>query len=96
MAAITVPSGTTVSRGSSVTLTATASDNTGIKVVFKVYDVTSTVTLIKTCATDTTAPYNCVWSVPNGNNKKYRIDATATNNNPVPRTITVSKTVSAN
>lgn len=60
----------TVSRGSNTAITATASDNVGVtKVEFLVNSVLK--------CTDTTAPYSCVWSVPNIRNVRYTLSAKA-------------------
>ena len=68
---ITLPvNGTTVKHGSTIAITASATDNIGItKVVF--YD-NSTV-----LATDTAAPYTASWSVPGKPNITYTLKAVA-------------------
>jgi hypothetical protein len=69
--AIVSPSdGGTVPRNTTVTMTATASDNIGVtKVDFYVNNTL-------TCS-DTGAPYNCAWKVPGKNNASYTVKATA-------------------
>ncbi len=69
--AITNPTdGSTVKRGSTVTITATASDNVGVtQVVFTTSNGAS--------CTDTTAPYSCSWSVPGKRNVTYTLTAKA-------------------
>jgi glucose/arabinose dehydrogenase len=69
--AITNPAnGATVARRSTVTITATASDNVGVtRVEFLVNGALQ--------CTDTTAPYSCNWSVPNPKNVTYQLQARA-------------------
>jgi glucose/arabinose dehydrogenase len=60
----------TVARKSTVTITATASDNVGVtRVEFSINNVLQ-------CA-DTTAPYSCNWTVPNTRNVIYQLQARA-------------------
>lgn len=62
--------GATVTRKSTVTITATANDNVGVtRVEFLVNNTLQ-------CA-DTTAPYSCNWSVPNVRNVTYQLQARA-------------------
>lgn len=62
--------GGTVPRRSTVTITATASDNVGVtRVEFLVNGALQ--------CTDTTAPYSCNWSVPNPKNQTYQLQARA-------------------
>ena len=67
--AITNPAnGATVARKSNVTITATASDNVGVtRVEFFVNGALQ--------CTDTTAPYSCIWHVPDAMNKTYQLQA---------------------
>jgi len=59
-----------VARRSTVTITATASDNVGVtRVEFTVNGALQ--------CTDTTAPYSCNWSVPNTRNQTYQLQARA-------------------
>jgi hypothetical protein len=68
---LSLPSATTLARKSSVTLTATASDNVGVsKVEFWVNGS-------KLCD-DTANPYTCVWRIPAAANKTWVLQATAT------------------
>jgi glucose/arabinose dehydrogenase len=69
--AITNPAnGATVARKSNVTITATATDNVGVtRVEFLVNGALQ--------CTDTAAPYNCVWRVPNPMNRTHQIQARA-------------------
>jgi glucose/arabinose dehydrogenase len=69
--AITSPAnGATVLRKSTVTITATASDNVGVaRVEFLVNGALQ--------CTDTAAPYSCGWRVPNPMNKTYQLQARA-------------------
>jgi len=68
---ITSPAnGATVARRSTVTITATASDNVGVtRVEFSVNGALQ--------CTDTSAPYSCVWNVPNTRNQTYQLQAQA-------------------
>ena len=68
---ITSPAnGAIVARKSTVTITATASDNVGVtRVDFLVNGALQ--------CTDTTAPYSCNWSVPDARNKTYQLQARA-------------------
>jgi glucose/arabinose dehydrogenase len=62
--------GATVARKSTVTITATASDNVGVtRVDFLVNGAVQ--------CTDTTAPYSCNWRVPGAPNKTYQLQARA-------------------
>ncbi|HJY29846.1 MAG TPA: PQQ-dependent sugar dehydrogenase [Pyrinomonadaceae bacterium] len=62
--------GAIVARRSTVTITATASDNVGVtRVEFLVNGALQ--------CTDTTAPYSCNWSVPNARNVTYQLQARA-------------------
>ncbi len=69
--AITSPAnGAIVARKSTVTITATASDNVGVtRVEFLVNGALQ--------CTDTAAPYSCGWRVPNPMNKTYQLQARA-------------------
>lgn len=69
--AITSPAnGATVLRKSTVTITATASDNVGVtRVEFLVNGALQ--------CTDTAAPYSCAWRVPNPMGKTYQLQARA-------------------
>ena len=69
--AITNPAnGATVARRTTVTITATASDNVGVtRVEFLVNGALQ--------CTDTTAPYSCNWSVPNQRNQAFQLQARA-------------------
>jgi len=59
-----------VARRSTVTITATASDNVGVtRVEFLVNGVLR--------CSDTTAPYSCNWTVPNVRNRTYQLQARA-------------------
>jgi glucose/arabinose dehydrogenase len=59
-----------VARKSNVTITATASDNAGVaRVDFLINGALQ--------CSDTTAPYSCVWRVPNPMNRTYQIQARA-------------------
>ena len=70
---ITGPAITTAARRSTVTITASATDNAGVsKVEFYVNSAL-------TCS-DTIYPYSCTWKVPNSPNKKYAIVAKAYDN----------------
>ncbi|MBI4127873.1 MAG: S8 family serine peptidase [Parcubacteria group bacterium] len=72
---ITQPkTGSTVSKGASVTITATATDNVAVtKVEF--YIGTSSLSLL---CTDTTAPYSCLWKAPTISVREpYQIEARA-------------------
>lgn len=63
-------SGANVARRSTVTITATASDNVGVtRVEFLVNGALQ--------CTDTTAPYSCNWTVPNPKNVTYQLLARA-------------------
>ena len=68
---ITSPvNGGTISRGSTVTIQAAASDNVGVtKVEFYIGN--------NLRCTDTTAPYSCSWNVPSAKNKTYTLQAKA-------------------
>jgi glucose/arabinose dehydrogenase len=68
---ITSPAnGAIVARRSTVTITATASDNVGVtRVEFLVNGALQ--------CTDTTAPYSCAWPVPNTRNQTYQLLARA-------------------
>ena len=68
---ITSPAnGATVPRKSTITITATASDNVGVtRVEFLVDGALQ--------CTDTTAPYSCNWRVPNTPNRNYQLSARA-------------------
>ena len=68
---ITSPAnGASVARRSTVTITATASDNVGVtRVEFSVNGALQ--------CTDTTAPYSCNWNVPNARNVTYQLLARA-------------------
>lgn len=60
----------TVARRSTVTITATASDNVGVtRVEFRINGALQ--------CTDTTAPYSCSWRVPRTSNQTYQIQARA-------------------
>ena len=62
--------GANVARRSTVTITATASDNVGVtRVEFLVNGALR--------CTDTTAPYSCNWSVPNVKNQTHQLQARA-------------------
>ena len=62
--------GASVARRSTVTITATASDNVGVtRVEFLINGALQ--------CTDTTAPYSCNWSVPNTRNVSYQLQARA-------------------
>jgi glucose/arabinose dehydrogenase len=62
--------GAIVARRSTVTITATASDNVGVtRVEFLVNGVL--------LCSDSTAPYSCNWSVPNAKNVTYQLQARA-------------------
>lgn len=62
--------GATVTRKSTVTLSATAADEMGVtKVEFWVNGAL--------LCTDTAAPYTCAWKVPNAANKTYILQAKA-------------------
>lgn len=80
--------GAAVPKNSTVTISATASDNVGIaKVEFRVGN-----TKQPTC-TDTTAPYSCDWTVPKaGGSKSYVLKATAfdKSNNQSSSSVTVT------
>ena len=69
--AITNPAnGAIVTRKSTVTITATASDNVGVtRVDFLVNGALQ--------CSDTTAPYSCAWRVPGAANKTYQLQARA-------------------
>jgi glucose/arabinose dehydrogenase len=69
--AITSPAnGATVARRSTVTITATASDNVGVtRVDFMVNGAVQ--------CSDTTSPYSCNWNVPNARNVTYQLQARA-------------------
>ena len=69
--AITSPAnGATVVRKSTVTITATASDNVGVtRVEFLVNGALQ--------CTDTAAPYSCAWRVPNPMGRTYQLQARA-------------------
>ena len=68
---ITSPAnGADVARRTTVTITATASDNVGVtRVEFLVDSALQ--------CTDTTAPYSCNWKVPNTRNQTYQLQARA-------------------
>jgi len=68
---ITSPAnGAIVARRTTVTIAATASDNVGVtRVEFLVNGALQ--------CTDTTAPYNCNWKVPNTRNQTYQLQARA-------------------
>lgn len=81
---ITAPTGTTVSKGKTTTIAATASDDRGVaRVEFRVSGVLR--------CTDTTAPYTCAWAVPKQANVTYTITVTAvdTSGNTAVATATV-------
>jgi len=59
-----------VARKSTVTITATASDNVGVT------RVDFTINGALQCS-DTTAPYSCNWKVPGAANKNYQLQARA-------------------
>lgn len=62
--------GATVARRTTVTITATASDNVGVtRVQFSVNGAVQ--------CTDTSAPYSCNWNVPNTRNQTYQLQAQA-------------------
>jgi hypothetical protein len=62
--------GANVARRSTVTITATASDNVGVtRVEFLVNNALQ--------CTDTTAPYSCNWNVPNARNVTFQLQARA-------------------
>ena len=62
--------GATVARKSTVSIAATANDNVGVvRVEFSINGNLQ--------CTDTTAPYNCSWKVPNPMNRTYQIHARA-------------------
>jgi hypothetical protein len=62
--------GAIVARRSTVTITATASDNVGVtRVEFLINGAVQ--------CTDTTAPYSCNWNVPNTRNATYQLQARA-------------------
>jgi hypothetical protein len=62
--------GAIVTRKSTVTITATASDNVGVsRVEFLVNGAVQ--------CTDTTAPYSCGWRVPAAMNKAFQLQARA-------------------
>ena len=62
--------GAIVARRSTVTITATASDNVGVtSVEFRINGALQ--------CTDTTAPYSCSWRVPRTANQTYQIQASA-------------------
>ena len=67
--AITSPAdGASVTRRTTVTITATASDNVGVtRVEFLINGALQ--------CTDTTAPYSCNWNVPNTRNATYQLQA---------------------
>jgi hypothetical protein len=69
--AITSPlSGGIVARRSTITLTASASDNIGVsRVEFWVNNTLK--------CTDTTTPYSCAWSVPGGKTSTFSIQSKA-------------------
>jgi hypothetical protein len=83
---ITSPAnGSTVKRGTTVTITAAASDNVAVtKVEFSVNGSL-------TC-TDMTAPYTCNWSVPGKPNVKYTLTTKAYDaaNNTAASSVSVS------
>lgn len=62
--------GSTVSRHSNVTITASASDNAGVTKV--TYSIDGSL-----LCTSTTSPYSCSWSIPGKPNATYTITATA-------------------
>lgn len=69
--AITFPGNGTVQRKSTVTITATASDNVGVtRVEFYVNGALP-------CPADTASPYSCAWNVPNPSNRTYTLQAKA-------------------
>jgi hypothetical protein len=84
--AITSPiNGSSVSRGTTVTISATASDNRSVqKVLFYVNNVLK--------CTDTTSPYSCKWPVPSQRGVQYTLKATAydTSNNTASATSVVT------
>lgn len=83
---ITSPvNGSYVSRGRTITISASASDNAGVKKV----DFYINNSLLRT---DTTKPYTASWRVPNTRNVTYTIKAIAydTSNNPVQTSISVT------
>jgi len=84
--AITSPAnGSSVSKGTTVTISATASDNRGVqKVLFYVNNVLK--------CTDTTSPYSCKWPVPSQKGVQYTLKATAydTSNNTASATSVVT------
>ncbi len=83
---ITKPkNGSTVSRSSSVTIAATATDNRSVaKVLFYVNNTLK--------CTDTTSAYTCGWSVPSARGVKYtiRVQAYDSSNNFAERSVTVT------
>jgi hypothetical protein len=79
------PQGTTVARRSTVTITATASDTSGVaKVAFFVDDALRCVSPF--------APYSCAWTVPNTSRVRYtlRAEATDAHGNTASSTVTVT------
>jgi N-acetylglucosamine-6-sulfatase len=78
--------GATVPRGTNVTIAATAADNVAVtKVEFYVKNVLK--------CTDVTAPYSCVWTVPNQKNTPYTLHAKAfdtSNNTTTSATVNVT------
>ena len=68
---ITSPAnGATVARRTTVTITATATDNVGVtRVEFSVNGALQ--------CTDTSAPYSCNWNVPNTRNQTFQLQAQA-------------------
>src|ERR1041385_5078432 len=68
---ITSPAnGATVARRTTVTITATATDNVGVtRIEFSVNGALQ--------CTDTSAPYSCNWSVPNTRNQTFQLQAQA-------------------
>lgn len=81
---ITYPTGkTNISPNSTVNITAIASDNVGVaqvdirvSIVTRSKSNTETITPLYNCV-DSTAPYVCLWSVPNKTNVTYLIQAVA-------------------
>lgn len=85
-ASITYPiDGSYVSRGKTITITASASDNVGVKKV----DFYINTTLLRS---DTSAPYTASWRVPNTRNVTYAIKAVVydTSNNTAQTSISVT------
>jgi len=62
--------GTSVKRNSTVTISATASDNVGVTTV--VFYINGNLT-----CSDTTSPYTCAWKVPGAARRTYQLQAKA-------------------